>query len=209
LRSQSAATPSPIPSNLSQNGGHGIAIDEAAGLVCFIRSIGGTSAHTVVAAKDILSSEVSEDGETVTRSVRSSQVAGALVGGVLLGGAGVLIGALSGKKRTQSKVSAITLRVTVNDTRDPLQEVTFLSTEASRGGVLYKNASALALRWQALIDILMKRADGSIATPATIAPQLTPKIERQLKILTDMRAAGVLNEEQFAEQRTKLLARHG
>src|SRR6185437_284148 len=53
---------------IEQNGGHGIAIDEAAGLVCFIRSIGGTSAHTVVAAKDILSSEVFEDGETVTRS---------------------------------------------------------------------------------------------------------------------------------------------
>jgi hypothetical protein len=161
------------------DGSQCIAIDEAAGLICFIRSVGGAPIPRVFAAKDVLSSEIFEDGDTVTKSVRSSQVAGALVGGVLLGGAGVLIGALSGKKRSQSKVNAITLRVTVNDTRTPVQEVRFLFRETSRDGILYQSASKLALHWQALMDILIKRAEGSLVAPAVFVPVVTPQMDRE------------------------------
>jgi hypothetical protein len=70
--------------------------------------------------RDILESEVLEDGHSVTKTSRSSQLAGTLVGGLLLGGVGAIIGGLSGKKTTHKKVTRIELKVVVNDTSHPI-----------------------------------------------------------------------------------------
>src|SRR5690625_2106720 len=45
---------------------------------------------------DIIESEVVVDSHTITKTARGSQIGGAAVGGVLLGGVGAIIGGLSG-----------------------------------------------------------------------------------------------------------------
>lgn len=65
---------------------------------------------------DILASEVIEEGGTVTRTQRSSQIAGTLIGGLALGGVGAIIGGLSGTtKTTKNDMVTPLLRVIVND----------------------------------------------------------------------------------------------
>ena len=47
--------------------------------------------------KDLLQVEIIEDNVTITKTSRTSQVGGAIVGGMLAGGVGAVIGGLSGK----------------------------------------------------------------------------------------------------------------
>jgi hypothetical protein len=42
----------------------------------------------IISYRDLLSSEIFEDGTTITKTVRSSQVGGGLIGAIALGGVG-------------------------------------------------------------------------------------------------------------------------
>jgi len=75
--------------------------------------------------KDILESEVIIDGETVTKTSRTSQVGGAILGGIFAGGVGAVIGGLSGKTASKEKVKTIQLKIIVNDIKNPLQIIPF------------------------------------------------------------------------------------
>ena len=94
----------------------------------------------VISYRDILSSEVFEDGETITKTARSSQLGGTLVGSLVLGGVGTIIGGLSGKKTSSNKVNRIDLRVTVNRTETPLHDINFMNVEVKKNGIIYTSA---------------------------------------------------------------------
>lgn len=81
--------------------------------------------------KDILASEVIIDGETVTKTSRSSQLGGALIGAALTGGVGAIIGGLSGVKTSQEKVQKVQLKLIVNDIKNPIVLISFLDSPRS------------------------------------------------------------------------------
>lgn len=69
--------------------------------------------------------EVDRNGTSITKTNRGSQAAGAAVGGLLLGPAGLLLGGLSGSKRNEDKVTRLSLRVFTNDFTNPSTEIVF------------------------------------------------------------------------------------
>ncbi|MEI7834052.1 MAG: hypothetical protein WCJ56_12755 [bacterium] len=144
------------------NGNSGFAFDEQRKKVCLIENTYGTIKARVVNYKDLLSSEIHEDGQTIMRTSRSSQIGGAIVGGVLLGGVGAVIGGLSGKTVSADKVRRIEVLITVNDTAQPLHSLTFLDIETSKGGFVYNESIKHARHLHALIDVLIKQADADV-----------------------------------------------
>ncbi|MCR6700877.1 MAG: hypothetical protein NVV68_06895 [Dokdonella sp.] len=124
--------------------------------------------------------EVFEDGDTITSSARGRTVGGALIGGMLFGGAGAVVGGLSGKKRSTETVSTIELRVTINDIRSPTFDVRFLSSEVKRSGAAYSSASKAARDWQGRLAVLLKRAetaDPNLAVREIVTRRIAPVIE--------------------------------
>jgi hypothetical protein len=77
---------------------------------------------------DLVAVEVVRDDASVIKTQRGSQLAGAAVGGVLLGGAGLIVGGLSGAKRQENKVEKLSLKLYTNDLMVPVQEVFFLDS---------------------------------------------------------------------------------
>lgn len=77
--------------------------------------------------KDVLSIEIVEDGVSITRSPRRSQLGGALVGGLLAGGVGAIIGGNTGTKTTTEAVKTIDILITVNDIQNPIYMINFYS----------------------------------------------------------------------------------
>lgn len=69
--------------------------------------------------------EVEKDGVTIDKTNRGSQIAGAAVGGVLLGGLGLLLGGLTGSKRQVAKVQRLALKLYTNDLVTPVTKVIF------------------------------------------------------------------------------------
>lgn len=191
---------------IGDDGTTGLAIDEQRKKVCLIDHRQQNVSCRVVTYKDLLSSEIFEDGATVTKTVRSSQIGGALVGGLALGGVGAIIGGLSGKTKTSGKVKRIDLRITVNDTQSPLHDVNFLNVETKQDGFIYQGAMKAARHWHGLVEVLIRRADtDDQENLATISQPQLSSVADELKKLADLRDSGILSVEEFQQQKTRLL----
>ena len=180
---------------------HGIAVDEQRKKICLI-----SDAIRVFTYKDILSSELFEDGETITKTVRSSQLGGMLIGGLALGGVGAIIGGLSGKTKSSNKIKRIDLRLIVNDTKNPIHDVNFLDIETKKGGFVYNQAIKKARHWHGLMNVLIKQADQEDEAKAIKTPEVSISIADELKKLAELRNTGVLNNDEFEQQKARLLA---
>ena len=136
------------------NGNSGLAVDEVRSSLCLLTTGTPSSSRSesfaltredvktetrVIPFRDLLACEILEDGAAITKTSRGSQVVGAAVGGLLLGGMGALIGGLSGSTTTRQTVSSVLLRLTVNDTAQPIHEVYFFggSGDAQLPSVLH------------------------------------------------------------------------
>ncbi len=169
----------------------------------------GVISFRVFSYKNLLSVEIFEDGETVTSTVRSSQIGGALIGGLVLGGAGAIIGGLSGKTKTSGEVEKIVLRLVVNHTKYPLHEIYFLNSENgnSKKTEFYQYAMQQARHWHSLIEVLIKRADMEDKENAAnnVVQISQSSIADEIKKLAELRDAGILSDVEFQQQKEKLL----
>jgi hypothetical protein len=189
-------------------------IDEKREKVCFYSDY-LVSEPRIFGFEDLVSSEIVEDGSSVTttRTSRGSQVIGATVGTLVAGPLGFVVGGLSGKTvgTSSTKVTRIELKIIVNDARQPSIVIPFLTSERSRSEPVYVTIRKDAEHWHETISVLIRRADvkrmashsQSVASSAQAAA--TGSVADELKKLADLRAAGVLTDEEFATQKQRLL----
>jgi hypothetical protein len=187
------------------NGENGIALDQERAKVCLFKRTNGVLTHKVIPCRDLLSTEIFEDGYAVTKTVRSSQIGGALVGGVLLGGAGAIIGGLSGKRIESGKVKTINLRVVINDPAHPIYTICFLDIEIERGNFLHTTMVELAKQWQARLDIFIKLADKEDLLSVVSTSRVSSSLSEELLKLSDLKTRGILTQAEFDSQKAKLL----
>lgn len=200
-------------------GNGGIVLDARNMQVGIVRGQGAFARPTMIPYRDVLSSEIIEDGETVTKTQRGSQVAGVLIGGLALGGIGAIIGGLSGSTKSLGKVSKIALMITINDLRDPvhyvmlLDESSALAADAAIGKThpSYKEAMGEAQKWHGKMKVIIRQADeedrrqekADAENTVTVASQTS--LADELKKLSELRDQGILTEDEFATQKAKIL----
>jgi hypothetical protein len=139
----------------------GIALDENHNQVCFYYYKQGKLITYIFSGSDILESEVIEDGYSLNKISTSSVAGRAALGGLLLGPVGAIVGGATAKRKIDSKVRSIDLRIVVNDLQKPVHAVNFLNIEVDRSSNIYKSSLALAQNWHAIVDILIKRSTSS------------------------------------------------
>jgi len=93
--------------------------------------LGTIEAHKQYPWSAIASVDLIRDGTSITSTNRGSQVMGAAVGEILLGPLGLLIGGVTGSKRTVQRVSQIGLKIIVDDRLTPIYSVDFLRVPGS------------------------------------------------------------------------------
>ena len=202
---------SPTQKVMGEDGKSGLAIDEKLKKICLIKQKHGVIHIITISYKDLLSSEIYEDGVTITKTARTSQLGGALIGGIALGGVGAILGGLSGKKTSTDKVNRIDLRITVNKTDAPVHDVNFMNVEGKRGGLIYNNVIQQARHWHGLIKVLIRRADEedkSKENNCKIKEVGNKSVADELMKLAQLKGKGILSESEFEEQKTKLLSKN-
>ncbi len=198
---------SPTQQVMGCDGNSGLAVDEPRKRICLIINSGAGISERIISYKDILSVELFEDGTSITKTVRSSQIGGAVVGGLVLGGVGAIIGGLSGKTETSGKIKRVDLRLIVNDTKAPLHDVAFMNVEGKKDGIIYTQAIQQARRWHGIVEVLIKRADAEERLPK-IEERLAlpaPSVADEIKKLAELHSSGVLTLEEFQQQKMRLL----
>ncbi|MCY9156205.1 immunity protein [Bacillus haynesii] len=115
----------------------------------------------------IIESSVSLDNETVSKASRGEQISGAAIGGVLAGGVGAIIGGLSSGSKQVTMVKSITMKITVDDFKNPVHYIDFLPSSGCPGynpvgykkdSDIIKNALKEAEYWQGVMDLSIRKA---------------------------------------------------
>ena len=151
----------------------------------------------------IASVEVVENGTTVTQTNRGSQLLGAAVGGLAFGAVGAVVGGLSGSSRSRGRLRGISLKVIVDDRLRPVHMICFLQSSDEKGldpdDLLARKAQGSVDRVHAHILNAMRQAQAG--------PKIVPvaPVADQLQKLWDMKQAGILTEDEFAQQKARLL----
>ena len=189
----------------------GMAVDEARKEIVLIKNDNGNIVFTTITYKDLLSSEIFVDGDTVTKVARGSQVGGALIGGLVLGGVGAIIGGLSGKTKSSNTVKRVDLRITVNNTKHPLHDINLMDVKGNKDEDMYKLAIGLARHWHGLITVLIKAADEAdvqtfVNTSDDGSDNKLLSLADELSKLSKLRDSQVLTEDEFNIQKQKLLS---
>jgi hypothetical protein len=186
----------------------GIAFDEARMTLCLLRTGTEGVTHRLIGYKDLMSAEIFQDGDSITKTVRSSQIGGAVVGGLLLGGVGVVVGGLSGKKRTTTTINQVVLRVVVNDTSAPLHDVLIFTGAAAKQSQLFSNAVTLGRKWHGILEVLIKRseeAERSEGVGTSVPASVTSSVADEVQKLADLVQKGLLTVDEFKHQKARLL----
>lgn len=132
--------------------------------------------------------------------VSSPSIGGAIVGGVLFGGAGAIIG--SSNKTAEKKVKKVILRITVDDIKKPIHDLHFFSNELAfpLENPLVKTALENANNWYGrFVTIVEKR---KINQPNGNSNNLSvaDEISKLKKLMDD----GVITSEEFDASKKKL-----
>ncbi|NEZ02212.1 hypothetical protein [Heyndrickxia shackletonii] len=108
---------------------------------------------------EVLESEIIEDGASITKTSRGSQIGGAIVGGALAGGVGAVIGGLSAKQTSNERVYRVTLNIVVNDLLNPIYEINFLNVTnpLDKNSELVRGMYSDINKWHKMISVILKR----------------------------------------------------
>lgn len=196
----------------SEDGETAIALDDGRRLVCLAsRGRGEQVLARTIPYSDILRCEIHEDGTAITKTSRTSQVGGALIGQAVAGPVGALIGGLSGKRVEANEVNRVELRLVVNDVSSPTFSVTFLDRKVKRKSIVYRLAANQARHWYALIEVIIRQADDAVQPRGVAAAAPSNEVSSvhvadELRKLADLREAKILTEEEFQKQKQRILS---
>lgn len=155
--------------------------------------------------------DLSVDGNSLTSTNRGSQVLGAAVGAVALGGVGAVIGGLSGSSRTSNNVRKIAVNIIADDDAKPFHSVTFMKAVDQKKGnaptsIVVTQPMKQGEEFNALLVNAIRTAEREKQVAHAPAPLQAQSVSGQLKDLWDLKEMGVLTLEEFESQKRAVLA---
>jgi len=194
-------------SYMEANAINGIALDNSRHKFCLIVNELGKYNLSVYSYKDLLEVEVLEDGGSITKTARGSQLGGMLIGGLALGGVGAIVGGLSGQKNNIDKIKSMDLKLVINNIDNPLFIINFFKSVESKGstrsGLLYNNSNELIKEWHSRLSVLIKKADEEDKKSEKI--KNTNSVADELIKLKELLKEEIISQDEFDKQKEKIL----
>ena len=152
-------------------GAYVFVLDDASQTLAIINNSGH---HRLLHYSDILKVSYAENGQTVMSRSTGRTLGGAAVGGMLFGGAGAVVGGMSGNVKQQRKITSMDIRiVTRNTSKATIILPVKLSTDpyAIENENLYNSRKEWATEIQELLSLVIDKADSDAQqSAATRAP---------------------------------------
>lgn len=191
------------------------AIDETNEKIAFVTDLD----KTVIDFADIISLELIEDGNTISKKSTSRTIGGAIIGGILTGGVGAIIGGLSGSSTQKSKVSSISLKIQLRSLDKPsllikcfdsttmtTEHKASIETDGNVESWIYKLGKQNADEIKDLISVIIDRVDNkAVPILETITTKLTYSLADEILKLNELKEKGILTEQEFQTQKQKIL----
>lgn len=181
-----------------------VSIDEENEKIAYISKAG----TKVFSFEDIISVELLESGETVSKKSTSRTLGGALVGGALAGGAGMIVGGLSGSSRERRKVSSIIVKVTLRNVSEPTINIICFENYKLPP---YSDEEGMYLFYgpaQEIVDtltVIINKVDARSSKTETLANPANNSLSDEIAKLHQMLKDGIITEEEFSKMKEKLI----
>lgn len=150
---------------------------------------------------NLVSYELIEDGSTLTKS----GLGRAVVGGALFGGAGAVVGAITGHKQKET-CDSLKILITLKDTNCTTVYIPFITVSVKKNGTVYQSAKSLAQNCSNLLTLIVSENNRNEATSTNASSvseliSIADELAKYKKLLDE----GVLTQEEFDAQKQKLL----
>lgn len=144
-----------------------------------------------ISYNDIISVELIENGKTIFKKSALRTIGGTIAGGTLLGGAGAIVGGLSGDTTEKKKINSIIIKILISNINDPSIELTIYSPDDSK--------IKLANQVKDSISVIIDKADkkSQQGNHSLVTDELIK--------LNTLKQQGILTEEEFIQQKNKIL----
>ena len=168
----------------------------------------------VISFDQVMDVEYIVNEETIASKSTLRTVGGAIIGGVIAGGAGAIIGGLSGKTKTENLISKISVKVSIRDIEIPALNITYFDCRTlvdrkpvAPDSIMCQNEIRMAQDFVNTISVIIdegKRVDNQ-------KPQEPQKLQENISVadeltkLAKLKESGILSEEEFNAQKSKLL----
>lgn len=173
----------------------------------------------VFSFEDIMSVELCEDSATIASKSTMRTIGGTLVGGAIAGGAGAVVGGLSGNTNIKKEVSTVKVKIMLRNLERPaviikcFDYVSMAHSEVAKNNNLswniYKRGLGHAKKIIDLVSVIIDDVDHSekidLHSSNTTANG-TMLVADELAKLVDLKNKGILTEEEFLKQKNKLLS---
>lgn len=175
-----------------------IQLDDETQTVQIITKPGFNSAKEYLRYDQIVSFELIEDGETVTKG----GLGGALVGGAMFGMGGAIVGSVIAPKKTKPICDSLEIRIAVKDYYTKAIFVKYIETPTKSTSTTYKEmydkARKAIAELQVAVSMVGEKQDKAETVGET---SLAGELER----LQSLYEKGILSEEEFAQAKKKAL----
>lgn len=176
----------------------------------------GPGHHEIFNYSDIIEVSYEENGSQLYTKSAGRTVGGAIVGGVLMGGAGAVVGGLSGASKQNKEIKNMDIKILLRSTSRTSCVLHFkdvdrvLKTKEDADRRLYETYVKNANQAKDVLSVIIdnaKQASTPIAQPIAqpvVAPA-SSSVADELAKLAKLKADGILTEEEFQAQKSKLL----
>ena len=151
---------------------------------------------------DILDFELLQDGSSV---IKKGGLGRAAIGGLLFGGSGAIVGALTGAKNQTPTCSELRIKITLNNVANPVVFIDFVKgTAVKKDSVLYRSLADDAASVISMLEVITAKDSGDkqASAQAPSAPLSGADEIRKYKALLD---EGIISQEEFEEKKRQLL----
>lgn len=163
--------------------------------------------------EDIISVELLEDNIVKSRMSTTRTIGGAVLGGLVAGNVGAVVGGLSGASSQRELHSSIVVRILMRNIAGPSLDLTCLDCSTmtmngqpvGRGDMVYDRTIRIAHDIMNTIKVIIDAVDRAERAPKTVEIPVEKSIADEIEKLAALKEKGLLTEEEFVEQKTKLL----
>lgn len=186
-------------------------INDDAKQICILRP----SIKKIIGFDQVIDVEYIVNEDTVASKSTLNTIGRAVVGGVLAGGVGAIVGGLSGKTKTESRISKIAVKVLIRDIDIPALNITYFDCKTlpdhkpvAPDSIYCQNEILMAQNFVNTISVIIEEGK-RIEIPKSQEQQALPNnisVADEIKKLANLRDEGILTQEEFEKQKTLLLS---
>ena len=176
----------------------------------------GPGHHEIINYSDIIEVSYEENGSQLYTKSAGRTIGGAIVGGVLMGGAGAVVGGLSGASKQNKEIRNMDIKILLRSTSRTSCVLHFkdvdrvLKTKEDADRKLYEKYVKNANQAKDVLSVIIDNAK-QVSTPTAqpiAQPVVAPassSVADELAKLAKLKADGILTDEEFQAQKSKLL----